>query len=1193
MAAGTMVLEKLVVPIGMNASAYFRDAKRVLKSVDAMDKAFGRLRKSAAGGMGAGVKGAAEQIEKAAKAAKQLDAVQTRSAKTRKTQNRDEFNSFRRMEAAKRAARRADARASKETAADLRRGYAAHQRMEAAKRAARRADEVAGRKAYANQQRMNKAKEAGEKVRRRAEREQNAWGQRNLRTQVQFHRQRQREEERAQRRADREAEAWGQRNLRTQSQFHRQRQRDAERERRQGITQWRRQSRGSVGGRRNNRDAALAERIVGGSRSRGQAFEDRLGTFGRLRDQGFLSGDQYRSAVAAERTRFMERNAPRPPGGGGGGRGGGRRGSWSGTAGNLVRGGVGMSATITAPLTLGANEAIQAIAGYDRLRLAMDAMMGSADKAATEMEKLREVARLPGLGFKEAVHGSLQLQSVGIEADRARQILLAFGKAVALSGGGKTQLDLVITQLTQMHSAGKLIMQDFRPILQQAPIIGRAIVNAFGTRDIEALRQRGVTPDKLLDAIIREMEKFPPVTGGVANALENMQDTVFIALSRLEKAVGPMIMRFAEMVEGIDDLAKSFSNLPVPLQQTVIGMGAVAAATGPVLIALGSLGFAISGAGAALPYLTRAFNLLRAATVGGGLVTFFQVTLPGAIGTLAGAASTAIPALRAFWAVATGPVGIGLAAGSGILYLIDQMGLLGKKAEEVENQLARTMGIAEAGARGIGRTRANKLEAAGQDPAALAALKRDTEADMKRRQANAQSIEQNLIRQRNQLGAEETITPWTTALEGQIQANEQQLEIEQKAAKEAAAFLDLIDERGAAARKRSAANAPGKQDIQLAERLKEQTRTPEEQMRADVAEVNRLRQAGLIDRETAGRAIAQAQERAMTDQGKLDRDPAAEEMAREAERVWDRAATPLQKYNAELANLNRLYQAGAISQEIYTQGVRKARDVLEAPAVREAKRAQKQEEQNARAEMREAERVRVSTLNPQEKHQERTAYIQELAGVGAISPETAQRAVAQSERDMMKKMSPRKRAASRARSRINAGSGSRRRSGPIGFPFGGGRTAPLGGFGRRFDPKAAAGRRTARADRSAGRRAAAAKVAEQVRIRQAAEIAKRMNDPGFVGPKQPFGGRWQKPVAAAPDVPSHLLPPSMDDFTPRREAMRPPTKPTATVTEAGRGSAPGGEEQNVDYMAQIAENTAPLRNLKGGNTIAVANLRVP
>lgn len=137
--------------------------------------------------------------------------------------------------------------------------------------------------------------------------------------------------------------------------------------------------------------------------------------------------------------------------------------------------------------------ALKSFSDIERLEKGLIALMGSGEAAAAEMEKLREVAKLPGLGFQEAIDGSLRLQAVGFSADKARETLLAFGKAVAVSGGTREDFQEVIYQLTQMTSKGKILAEDFKVLQSRIPILGQLLEDAFGTRSIEAIRDSGVT----------------------------------------------------------------------------------------------------------------------------------------------------------------------------------------------------------------------------------------------------------------------------------------------------------------------------------------------------------------------------------------------------------------------------------------------------------------------------------------------------------------------------------------------------------------------------------------------------------------------------------------------------------------------------------------------------------------------------
>src|SRR5699024_3689569 len=87
---------------------------------------------------------------------------------------------------------------------------------------------------------------------------------------------------------------------------------------------------------------------------------------------------------------------------------------------------------------------IMAVRAYGRLEAlekGLAAVAGSTEAAKSQLNDLREVAKLPGLGLEEAVRGSISFQAIGISADVAKNAILQFGNAVATVGKGRAELD--------------------------------------------------------------------------------------------------------------------------------------------------------------------------------------------------------------------------------------------------------------------------------------------------------------------------------------------------------------------------------------------------------------------------------------------------------------------------------------------------------------------------------------------------------------------------------------------------------------------------------------------------------------------------------------------------------------------------------------------------------------------------------
>src|SRR5688572_19833805 len=60
-------------------------------------------------------------------------------------------------------------------------------------------------------------------------------------------------------------------------------------------------------------------------------------------------------------------------------------------------------------------------AELETLRLGLEAYAGSAEEATRQMQRLRLVAAMPGLGFAEAVGGSVRLQAAGFDSRLAER----------------------------------------------------------------------------------------------------------------------------------------------------------------------------------------------------------------------------------------------------------------------------------------------------------------------------------------------------------------------------------------------------------------------------------------------------------------------------------------------------------------------------------------------------------------------------------------------------------------------------------------------------------------------------------------------------------------------------------------------------------------------------------------------------
>jgi tape measure domain-containing protein len=289
-----------------------------------------------------------------------------------------------------------------------------------------------------------------------------------------------------------------------------------------------------------------------------------------------------------------------------------------------------LTTSLTLPIIgLGA-ASLKAFAEMEKLEKGMTAIMGSSQLAKDEIVKLREVARLPGLGLKEAVQGSVNLQAVGLSAEEAKNTLMGFGKALAATGKGKFELEAIQYQMTQMISKNKILAEDYKVIQSNLPLMSEGLKAAFGTSNIDLIRETGISAKDFLLQLARGLEILPQtqnVTGGLANSFENLSDNIFISLNELGKTINETLkleVVFDNVSKKIQELVDRFKALTPEQQANIVKFALVAAAIGPVILILGQFATSITS----IITLTRTLIPLFTVMTGG---TYLLVAAIGSL----------------------------------------------------------------------------------------------------------------------------------------------------------------------------------------------------------------------------------------------------------------------------------------------------------------------------------------------------------------------------------------------------------------------------------------------------------------------------------------------------------------------------------------------------------------------------------
>lgn len=283
---------------------------------------------------------------------------------------------------------------------------------------------------------------------------------------------------------------------------------------------------------------------------------------------------------------------------------------------------------VSLPLLGLAGASLQAYGQIDSLKRGLFSIEKTAENTEARFNSLKEVAALPGLGLEEAVKGDIRLRAVGISADLSKKSLLEFGNAIALTGGGKADLDRVTVQLAQMSAKSKVLAQDLKPIIEAAPSVSQALQKMFGTVDSEEiskkLKAKGLNSTDFIGLMVKQMEKLPRVTGGIKNAMENMGDSLKVAGYEfgqiLDKSFG-----LSDMLNGlggfIEKAVQAFKGLSPELQKGILAFGGMLAVVGPLILAVGTIGSMFASGGllaGGLAAITGPIGIAALAIVGLG-----------------------------------------------------------------------------------------------------------------------------------------------------------------------------------------------------------------------------------------------------------------------------------------------------------------------------------------------------------------------------------------------------------------------------------------------------------------------------------------------------------------------------------------------------------------------------------------------
>lgn len=239
------------------------------------------------------------------------------------------------------------------------------------------------------------------------------------------------------------------------------------------------------------------------------------------------------------------------------------------------------------------SDVLNSAVSFDKLYRSLEFVSGGSNAAKEKLKELEEVAKLPGLGFREAIEGQVQLQStMKVTEKTTTDLIKAIGKGVAVSGGGKEQLKGALFQFTQIAGRGKFEGEDINTIAEKVRNFKVALQQEFKVTTSKELNKivdkEGI--DKVLQRIssrLNELNKNATNLNGASNGIENLTD----AIDKLKISIGSSILEeFGALLNyvanAINYVRDSFEALTPAQKKTVFAIAGVVAGISALIAGL-------------------------------------------------------------------------------------------------------------------------------------------------------------------------------------------------------------------------------------------------------------------------------------------------------------------------------------------------------------------------------------------------------------------------------------------------------------------------------------------------------------------------------------------------------------------------------------------------------------------------------
>lgn len=210
-------------------------------------------------------------------------------------------------------------------------------------------------------------------------------------------------------------------------------------------------------------------------------------------DRGAQSASRLSSVVSSLQAKINSMRGANLKFGSSGGAGGSGGGGLSAIAGGNLLSGAISAATggLTDKLKQGWSAGIEYNKMLEKANISFTTLLGSTAKAQDHLSKLQAFGEATPFEFPDLIKASQRMQAMGFDAQSIIPTLKNVGDAVSAVGGGKEELDGVVTALGQMKTKGKISSEEMNQLAERGIPAWDLLAKAIGKTKQETIELAG------------------------------------------------------------------------------------------------------------------------------------------------------------------------------------------------------------------------------------------------------------------------------------------------------------------------------------------------------------------------------------------------------------------------------------------------------------------------------------------------------------------------------------------------------------------------------------------------------------------------------------------------------------------------------------------------------------------------------